>query len=103
MAFSTWKHIPAAGDAPAFRVFEGHLEKPALDVRQYRLLELHNGLRAVLVHDQAADKAAASLTVTTGNMLDPVRVRCILCRSSTYCAAIVDSVAHEATAVCIIG
>ncbi|KAI0658946.1 LuxS/MPP-like metallohydrolase [Cubamyces menziesii] len=71
MAFSTWKHIPAAGDAPAFRVFEGHLEKPALDDRQYRLLELHNGLRAVLVHDQAADKAAASLTVTTGNMLDP--------------------------------
>ncbi|KAH9896624.1 LuxS/MPP-like metallohydrolase [Cubamyces lactineus] len=71
MAFSSWKDIPAAGDAPAFRVFEGDLEKPALDDRQYRLLELHNGLRAVLVHDQAADKAAASLAVTTGYMLDP--------------------------------
>ncbi|KAI0330109.1 LuxS/MPP-like metallohydrolase [Cubamyces sp. BRFM 1775] len=71
MAFSTWKDISAAGDAPAFRIFERVLEKPALDDRQYRLLELHNGLRAVLVHDHAADKAAASLTVTTGSMLDP--------------------------------
>ncbi|KAI0634940.1 LuxS/MPP-like metallohydrolase [Trametes polyzona] len=68
---SLWKDIPAAGDVPGYRVFLGEVEKPALDDRQYRLLELHNGLRAVLVHDAAADKAAACLAVTTGYMLDP--------------------------------
>ncbi|KAI0353367.1 LuxS/MPP-like metallohydrolase [Trametes cingulata] len=68
---STWEDVPAAGDAPGYRVFLGDIEKPSLDDRQYRLIELHNGLRAVLVHDAAADKAAACLAVTTGYMLDP--------------------------------
>ncbi|KAI9058078.1 LuxS/MPP-like metallohydrolase [Trametes sanguinea] len=67
----TWKEVPSAGDAPGFRIFDGEIEKPALDDRQYRLLELHNGLQAVVVSDQAADKAAACLTVATGYTLDP--------------------------------
>ncbi|KAI0646092.1 LuxS/MPP-like metallohydrolase [Trametes meyenii] len=68
---STWADVPAAGDVPGYRIFVGELEKPSLDDRQYRLIELHNGLRAVLVHDAGADKAAACLALTTGYMLDP--------------------------------
>ena len=37
---------------------------PQNDKLQYRILELRNGLRAVLVHDAEADKAAASLDVS---------------------------------------
>ena len=37
---------------------------PKNDKLQYRILELDNGLRAVLVHDPEADKAAASLDVS---------------------------------------
>ncbi|KAI8985011.1 LuxS/MPP-like metallohydrolase [Trametes punicea] len=86
MAVSTWKQIPAAGDAPGFRVFEGELEKPSLDDRQYRVLELHNGLRAVVVHDPAADKAAACLALTVGYMLDPVRTLAYLHRNAALFA-----------------
>ncbi|KAI0367165.1 LuxS/MPP-like metallohydrolase [Pilatotrama ljubarskyi] len=68
---STWEDIPAAGHVPGYRVFLGDIQKSSLDDRQYKLVELHNGLRAVLVHDAAADKAAACLAVTTGYMLDP--------------------------------
>ncbi|KAL7284357.1 hypothetical protein ACG7TL_001646 [Trametes sanguinea] len=67
----TWKEVPSAGDAPEFRIFDGEIEKPALDDRQYSLLELHNGIQVVVVSDQAADKAAACLTVATGYTLDP--------------------------------
>ncbi|KAI0763999.1 LuxS/MPP-like metallohydrolase [Trametes elegans] len=68
---SAWKDVPTADELPGYRVFVGDVEKPSLDDRQYSLLELHNGLRAVLVHDPTADKAAACLAVTTGYMLDP--------------------------------
>ncbi|KAI0819462.1 LuxS/MPP-like metallohydrolase [Trametes gibbosa] len=68
---SPWTHLPPAGDVPGFRLFGGTLQTPALDERQYRILELQNGLRAVLVHDPAADKAAASLALTAGYLLDP--------------------------------
>ncbi|KAI0674093.1 LuxS/MPP-like metallohydrolase [Trametes maxima] len=68
---STWADVPAADDVPGYRVFVGELEKPSLDIRQYRLVELHNGLRAVLVQDAGTDKAAACLALTTGHMLDP--------------------------------
>ncbi|KAH9855602.1 LuxS/MPP-like metallohydrolase [Lenzites betulinus] len=68
---STWTHIPPTGDVPGFRLFGGTLQTPALDDRPHRIIELHNGLRAVLVHDPAADRAAASLALAVGYMLDP--------------------------------
>ncbi|EIW56019.1 LuxS/MPP-like metallohydrolase [Trametes versicolor FP-101664 SS1] len=68
---STWKDVPSAGDVPGYRLFMGEVEKPALDERQYRLVELPNGLRAVFVHDATADKAAACLALATGSMMDP--------------------------------
>lgn len=56
------------------KVFVGHIEKPDLDERDYRILELKNGLKVVLVHDPLADKSAACLRVAIGSLCDPVRV-----------------------------
>jgi len=41
------------------------------DPNQYRYIELENGLRAILVSDPEADKAAASLNVRVGSGDDP--------------------------------
>lgn len=46
------------------------LEKPDLDDRSYRVIELPNKLEALLVHDAQADKASASLNVNVGNFSD---------------------------------
>lgn len=56
-----------------YKVFLGDIEKPDLDERSYRVLELENGLKAVLVSDPLADKSAACLRVATGSLYDPVR------------------------------
>ncbi len=48
------------------------LIKSPNDNRDYRYLELDNGLRVVLISDEKADKAAASLTVFRGSFDDPV-------------------------------
>ena len=41
------------------------------DQREYRSLELDNGLKVILVSDKEADKAAASLAVSVGSGDDP--------------------------------
>ncbi|KIX04387.1 uncharacterized protein Z518_05255 [Rhinocladiella mackenziei CBS 650.93] len=46
------------------------LEKPDLDNRSYRVIELPNKLEALLVHDEQTDKASASLNVNVGNFSD---------------------------------
>ncbi|EXJ84618.1 insulysin [Capronia epimyces CBS 606.96] len=46
------------------------LEKPDLDDRSYRVIQLHNKLEALLVHDAQTDKASASLNVNVGNFSD---------------------------------
>ncbi|TBU47821.1 LuxS/MPP-like metallohydrolase [Dichomitus squalens] len=69
---SAWKDVPAADPVPAYRLFTGDLEKPLLDDRHYRVLQLQNGLRAVFIHDPEADKAAACLALTIGHMYDPI-------------------------------
>ncbi|RPD65209.1 LuxS/MPP-like metallohydrolase [Lentinus tigrinus ALCF2SS1-6] len=68
---SSWKDVPASGGLPPYRSFTGDLEKPLLDERQYRMIELQNGVRAVLVHDPGADKSAACLSVAVGHTYDP--------------------------------
>jgi len=45
--------------------------KPGLDPREYRYVELSNGLRAILISDPMADKAAASLQVRAGSGNNP--------------------------------
>lgn len=47
------------------------IQKSPNDDNQYRYLELENGLRAILVSDPEADKAAASLNVAVGSGDDP--------------------------------
>ncbi|QSP94304.1 insulinase family protein [Marinobacter salinisoli] len=47
------------------------LQKSPNDNNDYRLVELDNGLRAILVSDPDADKAAASLNVAVGSGNDP--------------------------------
>lgn len=42
-----------------------------LDTRDYRYLQLDNGLRAVVISDPGADKAAVSLNVATGSNANP--------------------------------
>lgn len=49
----------------------GDIRKSPNDDNQYRYLELENGLRAILVSDPEADKAAASLNVAVGSGDDP--------------------------------
>ncbi|KRX21021.1 Insulin-degrading enzyme, partial [Trichinella nelsoni] len=41
------------------------------DKRSYRGLELNNGLKVLLISDPKTDKAAASLDVSAGHMMDP--------------------------------
>ena len=45
--------------------------KPVSDQREYRYIELENGLRVMLISDAGADKAAASLDVNVGSRQDP--------------------------------
>lgn len=50
---------------------QASLHTSELDTRQYRYIELDNGLRAILVSDPDTDKAAASLDVAVGHASDP--------------------------------
>jgi len=42
-----------------------------LDKREYRHLQLLNGLRVLLIHDAEAEQEAAALRVSVGHMSDP--------------------------------
>lgn len=68
----TWTPLRSGNEKYGYAVLEDGLHKPDLDDRDYRLIELDNGLRALLVHDAGAEKAAACLTVQVGAMFDPV-------------------------------
>jgi hypothetical protein len=46
------------------------LEKPDLDNRSYRVIQLPNKLEALLTHDPDTDKASAALDVHVGNFSD---------------------------------
>ncbi|OCH85237.1 LuxS/MPP-like metallohydrolase [Obba rivulosa] len=67
----SWRSVEGTSHLPGYSVFSGDIERPDLDDRDYRVIELQNGLRAVLIHDASADKAAACLTVAVGSMQDP--------------------------------
>lgn len=51
------------------------IEKPQEDYREYRPLELDNGLRAIVVSDSQCDKSAAALTVNVGSLFDPAEIQ----------------------------
>ena len=48
-----------------------NLEKPLLDNRSYRVIELPNKLEALLIHDPDTDKASAAMDVNVGSLSDP--------------------------------
>jgi hypothetical protein len=47
------------------------MEKPALDIRSYRVIVLENRLEALLINDPETDKASAALDVNVGSFSDP--------------------------------
>lgn len=70
-----WKLVEKPGAVP-YQVFTKPIVKSEQDDRDYRIIQLENGLQATLVHDANADKAAASLDVAVGHLYDPVRCLC---------------------------
>jgi len=70
---SEWERItPGNSSVPSFYAFAREIKRSEQDDRQYRIIQLDNGLQATLVHDSKADKAAASLDVAIGHLNDPV-------------------------------
>lgn len=47
------------------------IRKSHVDTREYRSLELENGMKVVVIHDASADKASAALDVAVGSFSDP--------------------------------
>ncbi|KAI0077374.1 LuxS/MPP-like metallohydrolase [Panus rudis PR-1116 ss-1] len=66
-----WQDVPARDGIPGYSFFTRPLERPDPDNREYRLIRLQNGLVAMLVHDAAADKAAACVDIAVGSLYDP--------------------------------
>jgi hypothetical protein len=67
-----WDVISTRGDVPPYRLFTKPIETSEQEDRDYRVIELQNGLQAVIISDPNADKAAASLDVAVGHLFDPV-------------------------------
>lgn len=55
--------------APVKRLAD-KLEKPDLDNRTYRVVQLSNKLEALLIHDPDTDKASAAMDVNVGSFSD---------------------------------
>eukprot|EP01022_Parablepharisma_sp_SALTPOND_P015525 TRINITY_DN2202_c2_g1_i1.p1 TRINITY_DN2202_c2_g1~~TRINITY_DN2202_c2_g1_i1.p1 ORF type:complete len:1261 (+),score=181.96 TRINITY_DN2202_c2_g1_i1:85-3783(+) len=47
------------------------IKKPKVDKRQYRYIELPNGLRCMLISDDEVERSAAALDVKVGSLHDP--------------------------------
>ncbi|KAK1235499.1 metalloprotease, partial [Marasmius sp. AFHP31] len=67
-----WQRVKSAHDGvPTYDMFGLPVEKPEMDEREYRIIKLKNGLKATLVHDSRATKAAVTLNVAVGHLSDP--------------------------------
>ncbi|CCD67861.1 Insulin-degrading enzyme [Caenorhabditis elegans] len=65
--------LPKMTEAGKNIVLKRHdlIVKGAQDAREYRGLELTNGIRVLLVSDPTTDKSAAALDVKVGHLMDP--------------------------------
>jgi hypothetical protein len=63
------RHKPAPQHGAV--VISDFMEKPALDIRSYRVILLENHLEALLINDPETDKASAALDVNVGSFSDP--------------------------------
>lgn len=90
-----WERVSPAGSKPYY-MFTMPIHKSRQDDRDYRIIQLDNGLQAMLVHDAKADKAAASLDISVGHLYDPVSPR-------TACRTVVSCVDHEvlSSSICL--
>ena len=66
-----WERVANTASKPYY-MFTMPIHKSRNDDRDYRIVQLDNGLQAMVVHDAKADKAAASLDVSVGHLYDPV-------------------------------
>lgn len=74
MSQASWIPAPQRPGIPPYYILDKEIEKSEHDDRLYRSIRLENGLKATLVHDVTADKAAASLDVAVGHLSDPVHL-----------------------------
>lgn len=65
------RSAPTAAAEPSLVQRFDNLHKSPQDSRDYRALQLANGLKCLLISDPDTDKAAAALTVSVGHMSDP--------------------------------
>jgi hypothetical protein len=72
--YSTFTTTMSSSDLPVrgngVVVVAENLEKPDLDTRSYRVIQLPNKLEVLLVHDPETDKSSAALDVHVGNFSD---------------------------------
>ena len=62
--------------APApYAVFTRDLEIPSRDDMKYRLIKLANGLEALVIQDEKADKASAAMDIRVGHLSDPAELQ----------------------------
>ena len=76
-----WVRVEKTGAIP-YRVYTKPIVKSERDERDYRIIQLDNGLQATLIHDGETDKSAASLDIAVGHLHDPVcstTIPCHLC------------------------
>jgi insulysin len=64
--FSFQKGIYCKMNNPAIKRIENHIIKSPEDKREYRGLELANGIKVLLVSDPTTDKSSAALDVHIG-------------------------------------
>src|SRR5579862_440817 len=55
---------------PRAKLLTAELEKPSLDRRAYRVIQLPNKLEVLLAHDADTDKASAAMDVYVGSYSD---------------------------------
>lgn len=65
------RSIKIDGKDVSYAVFEGEMEKPLLDQRNYQLIRLANDLEALVISDPETDKASAAMDVRVGHLSDP--------------------------------
>uniref|UniRef100_A0A0B7AYG5 Insulin-degrading enzyme n=2 Tax=Arion vulgaris TaxID=1028688 RepID=A0A0B7AYG5_9EUPU len=68
-AATVCRTIAMASIAKTYEDF--HIVKSAADQRQYRGLELNNGLKVLLISDPETDKSSAAMDVHIGHLKDP--------------------------------
>ena len=71
---TTGAAVANAASSSIDQYVKGEIRKRPTDERQYRALELDNGMRVVLVSDPSSSRSAAALDVNVGAFSDPREV-----------------------------